>query len=484
MSREAVVLITLVIYKIALVAIGLWTERRTKDGADFFVGGRQLGPTVAAISASASSSSAWTLLGVSGAAYADGLSAIWLFPACVGGFCINWYVLAPALRRYGHATQAVTVTDVLARDAAGRRNRAIATVAALIIVFSLGAYIASQYQAAGKSFASNFELDFDTSVLIGAGVVLLYTLLGGFWAVSVTDTLQGMVMAATALVLPIAGLIAVGGPVALFEQLAAHAPEGYLSLTKPGPTSLVIGGVLGLLGIGLGYPGQPHVANRFIALRAGASELRTARRMALGWAVIVYAGMLLVGFCAQALELPSADKETAMFVLMDELFPPVLVGIMLAAVLSAVMSTADSQLLVAASAVAHDLELGGTEPRTMLRRSRITVAIVGVLAVVVALQAEPRIFKNVLFAWSAMGAAFGPLLLVLIVMGRQLAMNARLLVMLTGFMLSVAAYIASSPDYAVLTPGLRFFWSGFVAFASTFVLALALSRRAAPVSSD
>lgn len=188
--------------------------------------------------------------------------------------------------------------------------------------------------------------------------------------------------------------------------------------------------------------------------------------------------MLLVGFCAQALELASADKETAMFVLMDELFPPVVVGVMLAAVLSAVMSTADSQLLVASSAVAHDMQLGGTEPRTMLRRARIIVALVGILAVFVALRAEPHIFKNVLFAWSAMGAAFGPLLLVLIVLGRRMAMHARLLVMITGFTLSVAAYIASSPDHELLTPSLRFFWSGFVAFSATLLLALLLSRRA------
>ncbi|MDJ0975360.1 MAG: sodium/proline symporter [Planctomycetota bacterium] len=479
MTREEVVLITLVTYKVVLVAIGVVTERRTRDGTDFFLGGRRLGPMVAAVSASASSSSAWTLLGVSGAAYADGLSAIWIFPACVGGFLLNWIVLAPALRRYSHATGAVTVTDVLARRGDGSLARNVVRLASFIVLVSLCTYVASQYQAAGKSLSKQFALGFDESVLIGAGVVLVYTLLGGFWAVSVTDTLQGLVMVATSLVLPTAALIAVGGPAGLVEQLGNVAPDGYLALTKPGPITLGVGAVFGLLGIGLGYPGQPHVVNRFMALKQGDAPLRNARRIAIGWAVIVYSGMLLLGVCGRALHPTLADGEVIFIVAMEGLFHPVVVGVMLAAVLSAIMSTADSQLLVAASAITHDLHPDRPGGLSQLARSRIAVAVLGALAVWPALTLEESIFKNVLFAWAAMGTAFGPLLLVRVVLRRAMDPNRTFAVMLFGFTFAILTYVATNPQIAWLEPGLRWFWTCFVAFALTFALAWKLSAREA-----
>jgi len=207
-SRATVILITLIVYQVVLLAIAYVAHRRTRTGNDFFLGGKKLGPWVASISASASSSSAWTLMGVSGAAYADGLSALWLFPACVGGFLLNWLVLAPALQRFSHRSDAITVTDVLAGTGSDR-SRKVAVSASMIVLISLGAYVASQYQAAGKMFAETFDLSMEGSILIGAGVVMLYTLHGGFWAVSLTDTLQGVVMAATAVILPVAALIEV-----------------------------------------------------------------------------------------------------------------------------------------------------------------------------------------------------------------------------------------------------------------------------------
>ena len=186
MTHEQAVLATLVAYTVVLVAIGLLARRRTRDGLDFFLGGRQLGPTVAAISSSASSSSAWTLLGVSGAAYGWGLGALWLFPACVGGFVLNWTVVAPALRRLSHDTGAVTITELLAGPEGRSGRRAIAVVASAVILLSLGAYVASQFQAAGKIFSETFGLSLTGSILIGAAVVVAYTMLGGFWAVSLT----------------------------------------------------------------------------------------------------------------------------------------------------------------------------------------------------------------------------------------------------------------------------------------------------------
>src|SRR5690606_8718286 len=188
---------------------------------------------IAAISASASSSSAWTLLGVSGAAYAWGLPALWLFPATVGGFPINWVWVAPRLKALGGPEGALTVAAVVAPETLGEARGTILRVAAAIIVFSFTFYIASQFEAAGKAFESTFQLSKEASILVGAGVVLAYTLLGGFWAVSVTDLVQGMLMAGAAILLPLASLVAVGGIGPLLDGLQAaggpSVPAGQFS---------------------------------------------------------------------------------------------------------------------------------------------------------------------------------------------------------------------------------------------------------------
>ncbi len=433
------ILATLLIYKVALIAIGLISQRRTHDGLDFFLAGRRLGPAVAAISAAASSSSAWTLLGVSGAAYAWGLSALWIFPACVGGFLLNWCFLAPRLRAWSHRTGAVTVTEVLAGPASQQGHAAISTLASVIILLSMGTYVASQFQGAAKTFAETFELSLTHSVLLGSGIVILYTLLGGFWAVSITDTLQGLVMAAASLALPLVALTAVGGPGQLALQLADVSQEGFLSFTRHLPPAAALGFILGLLGIGIGYPGQPHVVNRFMAMREGNREMARARRIAIGWAVVVYAGMLLLGLCGRVLYPGLADREVVFVTATTSLFPPIVSGVLIAAVLSAVMSTADSQLLVAGSSVTHDLKLGGTSSRSLLFRSRVVVLLLSLGAVVGALYGSQQIFSQVLFAWSAMGAAFGPLLLVTVLRGPVPA-RPTLAAMAVGFALSVLAY--------------------------------------------
>jgi len=439
MTHGQAVLATLILYNLILVGLGVLSQRRVRDGVDFFLAGRRLGPTVAAISASASSSSAWTLLGVSGAAYAWGLSALWLFPACVGGFALNWYVLARALRARSHRSGAVTVTEILAGPPGRPLHLTITRVASGIVLFSLSFYVASQFQAAGKAFHETFQWGVTESVLLGSAVVIFYTLLGGFWAVSLTDTLQGMVMAATALLLPAAALVAVGGPAGLIDGMRSIQAEGFLSLSGRWQGPAGVGFILGVLGIGLGYPGQPHVVNRFMALRDGEATLKRARRMAMGWAVVVYGGMLLLGWCGRVLYPALADREVLFLRATHELFPPVLAGVMLAAVLSAIMSTADSQLLVAGSAVTHDLKLGGSSPRSMLLRSRLVVVLLSLAAVVAALYGSQEIFSRVLFAWAAMGAAFGPALLVTVLLGPR-PPGRVLAAMVLGFILSVVAY--------------------------------------------
>ena len=428
MEETTAILVTLVAYKVALLGIGVAAGRRTKSASDFFLGGRKLGPWVAALSASASSSSAWTLLGVSGYAYAKGLSAIWIFPACVGGFLINWYIVAPALRRRSAADGSLTLTEFLAGN-----SKAVRTVATLIVLFSLMTYVASQFQGAGKTFHETFGLSMESSIVIGSAIVVIYTMLGGFWAVSLTDSLQGLVMVGAAILLPIAALAAVGGPGGLVEGVGAVPDEGYGSLTYGAEGAAALGLVFGLLGIGLGYPGQPHVVNRFMAI--GRDEhVVEARTIAIGWGIVMFAGMILFGLCARVFIPALGDGEVAFIVAAQRLLGPVVAGVVLAAVLSAIMSTADSQLLVAASSVAHDMGVGST-----VTTSRLVVVGLSIAALVAALVGDASIFSKVLFAWTAMGAAFGPLLLVEL-FGRPVTPAGRVASMLVGSVTAVVAH--------------------------------------------
>ncbi|EDM75864.1 Na+/solute symporter [Plesiocystis pacifica SIR-1] len=458
MDRSAAIFWTLIVYKLVMIAIGIAAERMAKDDSDYFVGGRNLGPGVAALSASASSSSVWTLIGVTGYAYAHGLAALWLFPACVGGFALNWFWLAPALRRAAHEQRAVTVTDLLAgprpRGGQGQGSRrAVVVVASLIVLVCLVTYVAAQFQGAGKAFAETFELEFSTALLLGAAIVVFYTLLGGFWAVSLTDTLQGLMMAFAALLLPIVALIAVG-PGDLWAELSGVEGGVGAALTKGASGAAAIGFVLGLLGIGLGYPGQPHVVNRLMALR-DADAVRTGRRIAMAWAVVLYAGMLVLGWSARLLLPELASHEDAFVASTEQLLHPVLAGIMIAALLSAIMSTADSQLLVAAATVSHDLigggqsDAGADQKTSSLMRSRLTVLALAAGAVVVALFVDETIFSSVLFAWTAMGSAFGPVLLVT-VLYRRPSTGGVLAAMLVGFSLAVIAHWIPSAKGGVL----------------------------------
>lgn len=439
MDRTTSVFITLVFYNLILIGVGLWARGRNKDVEDFYLGGRGLGPWVAAISASASSSSAWTLLGVSGAAYAWGLPALWLFPSTVGGFLFNWLWVAPRLQKLATAEKAVTLSEVIAPPAAGRHRNLILRTAALIIVFCFTFYIASQFEAAGKAFESVFDLSKQNAIMIGAGIVLAYTLLGGFWAVSVTDSVQGILMVVASVALPIVSLSAVGGFGALADGLAAIGDVG-----SPIGTGALVGVffVLGLFGIGVGYPGQPHVVNRFMALKDDRA-LRQGRIIALGWAAIVYAGMLLLGLSARVLFADLGDSEQVLFHAANELLPAVISGVMVAAVLSAIMSTADSQLLVASSAISYDWNLAAGKDTSGLTNTRATVIVVLILATTLALGWRADIFSRVLFAWSAAGSAFGPILIMRL-LGRSVSYRATFAAMVTGFGLTVV--ISLFPD--------------------------------------
>ncbi|MBL4673026.1 MAG: sodium/proline symporter [Arenicella sp.] len=409
MEKSHIVLITLIVYKLILICIGVWASKRTADSDDFFLGGRGLGPIVAALSYSSSAASAWVLLGLTGVAYLYGVSTIWIALGSITSMFVVWFWLAPRLmkfsRRHGH----ITLTEVVAHQTNGWQRRMIVWLSTLIIVASFVMYVAAQFQAAGNTFATSFDLSMPISIALGAFIIMLYTLLGGFWAVSVTDALQGTLMLIAALVMPIAAYLAVGGLPGLLDGLAATSTDAQLSLTAGNAGLFALGVVFGGLAIGFGTYGQPHLMARIMALRDD-KAMRQARMITIVWYLIVFLGMWFVGLSGHVLHSGLENSEQIFFVMLDGLFPPVIGAIFLAAVLSAIMSTADSQLLSAAAAIANDLGLGGDNQKRVLLISRLTIAALVIASVVVAIYLPEKIFSRVLFAWMALGAAFGPTL--------------------------------------------------------------------------
>ena len=456
MDNTSAVVVTLIGYNLLLILIGLWASKRTQSTEDFFIGGHKLGPWVAGISSSASASSAWSLLGASGATYMWGVSMLWLFPSIICGYVFNWLWLAPRIQAFSRQHQAVTLTDVLS-SSAGQYRKQVIWLCSFIIVFCFTFYIASQFQAAGNTFASTFDLDVRMAIVVGAAIILVYTLLGGFWAVSVTDTVQGLLMALVAVVLPIAALYQVGGIGALIDGLQRYSSAAQLSWTGGYSGIIALGFIVGTFGVGLGNPGQPHVVNRFMALHTdeygSKRTLRRAQLIGILWPSLVFGGMLILGLCARVLlnehntDTSINDAEQVFFTMTHALFEPVLVGVIIAAVLSAIMSTADSQLLVCASSLSYDLT-NKLPAQQALFMSRLTVAGMCIISALIALYAPASIFSRVLFAWAAIGAAFAPLLIVILSGYRVKPMHC-LLAISSGFLLTVLFNWQASPpgDY-------------------------------------
>jgi len=434
---------TMIFYLVALLAIGIWARQRTANSSDFHLAGRRMGPLVAALSASASSSSAWTLLGVSGAAYAWGLQAIWLVPAVISGFAINWMFIAPRLQPASHANNALTLVEFLGSGMPERSQRLLRMVGAGIILFCFTFYIASQFQAAGNAIEAALPVTSTLAIVSGAIIVVAYVFLGGFWAASVSDALQGLMMLFVALVLPVFAVVAAGGPAGIHAGLAALGDPALVRLVDQPGLLLALVFIAGLFGIGLGYPGQPHVVNRFMALERPES-IRFARAIALSWAAVIYTGMVILGWSARVLMPEIGDGESALLLVSAELLPAALGGLVAGGVLAAIMSTSDSQLLVAGSAVSHDLRGGNFS----LAADRLVIVLIGIASALLALLFPATIFERVLFAWQGLGNAFGPLLVVLLVAGR-VKPGFRLAAMLTGFGLTVVlSQVANAPGDA------------------------------------
>lgn len=409
MEKAQIVLITLVLYKSLLIGIGFWSSKNNQSGDDFFLGGRGLGPVVAALSYSSSAASAWVLLGLTGAAYAFGVSTIWLALGSISSMFVTWYWIAPRLMNFSREHDLITLSEIVTHGLDGVWRSRVMGLCSLIIVASFTFYVAAQFQGAGKSFASSFDMSTEASIALSALIIMVYTLLGGFWAVSVTDAVQGSLMALAALTMPVAAFFAVGGLSGLLDGLNAVSSAEQLSLTGANLGLYALGVIFGGLAIGIGTYGQPHLMARIMALR-DKKAMRQARSITILWYLVVFLGMWFVGITGHILHAGLENSEQIFFLMLDGLFPSVIAALFLAAVLSAIMSTADSQLLSAAAALANDLGIGGDDPKRVLFISRLTIVALVVAAVIVAIYLPDKIFSRVLFAWMALGSAFGPAL--------------------------------------------------------------------------
>ncbi len=466
-EKTIVVIASFALYTSVIVLIGLYSARfARRSDEDFFLAGRSLGPWVGALSASASSESGWVTLGLVGIAFAHGVEAYWVIPGCLIGYLFNWFVVAGRMNYHARVLNAVTLPDFFAFNFR-ERVPVLRIVSVIVIVVAMLAYVAAQLAAAGKAFDAAFGgLNYTLGVFLGAGIVLLYTVSGGFRAVCWTDFLQALLMVGTLIVFPIYLLASHGGYAFINQQLVNVAPEGgeagdLLDFTRNVATPALIGFLLGshALGINFGYPGMPHVLVRFMALRER-KHARVGGVVAFVWGLFVYWGAVTIGLFARAMAAQHAadveagltaatshwtnaivaDGEVGLVVSAMHLLPGVLSGFVLAAVLAAICSTADSQLVVAASSAANDLYtrfLRKGEPGAHPWVNRAFVAALGIVAVLLVFENRVNVYKTVLtYGWAMLGAAFGPQV-ILALLWRRASWAGCVAGMLVGFLIVI-----------------------------------------------
>ena len=409
------VTISFSLYTLAIVLVGLWAAKiASRSSKDYLIAGKGLGAWVASISASASSESGWVTLGLVGEAFTVGLGAIWVIPGCLMGYLFNWLFLARRIQKYSSENDVLTIPDIIASRFPDRANT-LRMISVVVIAIMMTTYVSAQLNAAGKAFSAVFGTSYMFSVLVGAFIVLAYTISGGFRAVAWTDLVQGLLMVAALVFLPIIVIVKLGGFGPMFAKLAALDAESGASLLMTaagGKIGLLgLGFIIGQLGIGFGYPGQPHVLIRFMAAKDQQS-LKKGAAIAMTWGTLVFTGAVFLGLACRALFVSLPDAEQALPIISIQLLPGVFAGMMLAAVLAAICSTADSQLIVASSAISHDVYVHrkgkDLPPRHAVTIDRLWVAVIGLLAVIIALTENRVIFDYVLFSWAGLGAAFAP----------------------------------------------------------------------------
>ena len=412
MELSRVIGAVFIIYGSIMLWIGYTASRSTYSPVDFFLANRSLKAWVTAISSTASSESAWAVLGTVGLAYKDGLSALWFFPGCLLGYMLNWFFIAERLRKHSREKGTLTVPDYLETHF-NDRTHFIRVVSVIIIFACMMAYIAAQFLAVGKTFDAIFGIPHLVSIPIGGAIIIFYTMMGGFRAVAWTDFVQGLIMVFGLVILSLTAVMELGG-FSIITQKVNEAATTTLTWMGGKTIPVFLGSMVGLLGIGLGYPGQPHVITRYMAAR-DTRVIQQGMWIAFGWGTLMYSSAILLGICGQVLFPGLADPEHLFPTAAENLLPAFLTAVVLTGVLAAIMSTVSAQIIVAASAIAHDIYSkiirDSLNQRQILAISRLTILAIGLGAMLVALIDTRVIFWFVLFAWSGLGASFGPLIL-------------------------------------------------------------------------
>lgn len=406
-------LVALAIYFSVMLGIGLFAYRTNDNSVSgFLLGGRKVGPKVTALSAGASDMSGWMLMGLPGAMYLSGLSSSWIAIGLLIGAWCNYTFVAPRLRVYTELTGSLTIPDFLEKRF-DDHTRLLRIVSAFVIILFFTIYTSSGVVAGGKLFESAFNLNYETGLYVTAGIVVLYTLFGGYLAVSMTDFVQGCIMFVALILVPVVAVFNVGGLAETSHHISTVNSEAFNLVNG---VSLIA--IVSSMAWGLGYFGQPHIIVRFMAI-SHVRELKVARTMGMSWMLITLIGALGVGLSGVAYVhkygLKLADAETIFIVLSNTLFHPFVSGFLLAAILAAIMSTISSQLLVTSSSLATDLFkefiYKDAEQKQVLLVSRLSILLVAILAIVIAHDRNSTILSLVSNAWAGFGAAFGPLIL-------------------------------------------------------------------------
>ena len=432
MHMETGVIVSLSAYFLAMLGIGLWAWRKsTADIDGYLLGGRSLSPSVAALSAGASDMSGWLMLGLPGAAYVSGLSAAWIAIGLFVGALVNYLIVAPRLRVHTErASDAITIPAFF-ENRFEDRSHALRVVTSLVFIIFFTLYTSAGMVSGGKLFESAFGADYALGLWITAGVVVIYTLFGGFLAVSLTDFVQGCIMIVALILLPVVAFGAVGG-----------GAMGALGIANPGAFdimgNLTTLAVISSLAWGLGYFGQPHIIVRFMAVRS-VRDVPAMRNIGMTWMGIALLGALATGLVGAAYVVrtgaPLEDPETIFVLLAELLFDPLITGFLLAALLAAIMSTISSQLLVSSSSLTEDfyriyLRRGASQPE-LVTVGRVSVLLVALVAIWLAYDPNNTILGLVANAWAGFGAAFGPVV-ILSLTWKRLTRNGALAGILVG----------------------------------------------------
>lgn len=429
LNAKICIAIAILAYLVLVIYIGYRCSKQNRNEDDFYLGGRKLGPFVTAMSAEASDMSSWLLMGLPGLAYLSGIAdAGWTAIGLAVGTYVNWLIVAKRLRRYSLvANNSITLPQFIKNRYHDNSNLLLYIGAVVIVIFFIP-YTASGFAACGKLFSSLFGVDYFAAMIVSAVVIVGYTMLGGFLAASTTDFMQSIIMSIALLVVLVFGVSVAGGVGAVIEN--AKALPGYLSLTQTYDPVTQTGGPYGLINIfsmmawGLGYFGMPHILLRFMAIE-DEKKLALSRRVASVWVVISLTIGVVIGIIGYTMSkvgalpvLEGSNSETIIVQIADLLskngvLAALVAGVILAGILASTMSTADSQLLAASSAVSSDM-LGGflkKSNKSPMAAARLTLLVIAVIAIFLARDPDSSVFGIVSFAWAGFGASFGPVVL-------------------------------------------------------------------------